>query len=363
MQLKIKTDVLKEMMTKAIKGAGNNKLIPLTGLMELRAENDTLTITTTDAINYLYVMQSIELEEEFSVVLGVEKFSKLISKMTCENIVLIFHPDMQLLEVNGNGNYKIELPLDESGQLISYPNPLPELPDTYTQISAFTVQTIINTLKPSLATTLEIPCYTGFYVGDIVIATDTYRVASMNTKLFDDYSCLISSETMSLLSLMSDEYIEVYRPVDSNVIVYKTPDCIVFSNVMEGVEEFSVDAIKGLINTDFSRKCVLDRSLLLQVLDRLSIFVGVYDKNAITLTFTADGLQLSSRASTGIETIPYIESDNFEPYECSIDIESITQEIKAIASDRIELYYGLPNAVKIVDDNITIIVALLEENN
>lgn len=366
MQLKIKTDILKEMISKAIKGAGNNKLIPLTGLMELRAENNTLTITTTDAVNYLYVVQSVDIEDEFSVVLGVEKFSKLISKMTCDSVTLIFHSDMQILEVKGNGTYKIELPLDESGQLISYPNPLPELSDDAdSTINVSTIQSILNTIKPSLATTLELPCYTGYYAGDAVIATDTVRIASMNVKLFDaDY--LIYPESMNLLALMSGEHIDVHKieSDDANtILIYKTSDCIVYSPVMNGIEDYSVDAITGLINTDFNHSCVLDKTALLQVLDRLSIFVGAYDKNAISLVFTADGIQLSSKESTGIELIPYIESNNFEAYECIIDIELFMQEIKAIVSDRIELYYGLPNAIKMVDGDITIIVALLEENN
>ena len=36
MKAKIKTEVLQNVMTKAVKGAGNNKLIPITSLMELK---------------------------------------------------------------------------------------------------------------------------------------------------------------------------------------------------------------------------------------------------------------------------------------------------------------------------------------
>ena len=100
----------------------------------------------------------------------------------------------------------------------------------------------------------------------------------------------------------------------------------------------------------------------MQLLDRLSLFVGPYDKNAIQLTFTRDGLQVTSKAENGVEIINYVASDNFKDFTCQIDIQMLTQEVKAISNDVIEMYYGEDNAIKMTDGNITIIVALLEDD-
>lgn len=358
MKLIISTKKLQEMVARSVKGASNNKLIPITSLMAIEVKNNKLTLITTDATNYLYITEDKVLSEDFYVVVPVDVFSKLVSKMTCETIILNVKPDLQLLEVKGNGNYKIELPLDENGQLIKYPDPYVQFDLPSKTIHLSTIKVILDTLKPALATTLEIPCYTGYYVGESIIATDTYKIADMDVNLFDQ-NVLISGELMNLLNVMTAEKIEV--TIHTNIIQFETPDCRIYGRLMEGIEEFAVEPISALVDTEFDSMCSMEKTLLLQVLDRLSLFVGTYDKNAVRFTFTKEGLEVASKAANSIEVIPYISSSDFKDFTCMIDIAMITQEIKAIQSDVISMYYGEDNAVKLEDGNITIIVALLED--
>ena len=165
---------------------------------------------------------------------------------------------------------------------------------------------------------------------------------------------------MDLLAVMKAEKIKVDR-VD-NDIIFETPDCIVVGKELEGLEEFAFDAITDLVNVEYNSFCKIPKNTLLQLLDRLSLFVGPYDKNAVYLSFTPNGLQVSSLATNGIEIIDYVASDNFIDFTCPIDINMLMSEVKAIQSDVIELYYGDDNAIKLVDGNITIIVALLEDD-
>ena len=360
MKLTMSTQKLKEMVSRSIKGVGNNKLIPLTSLMCIEVDNHLLTLITTDATNYLYILEDEVAADDFYAVVDANIFSKLISKMTCENVSLEIKPGMNVMQVKGNGNYKIELPLDEDGQPIKYPDPCDSLtnPDSTITINRTTMQVILDSVKPALATTLENPCYTGYYMKDKVVATDTYKIASMNVPMFDEPK-LISPELLDLLSVITEE--KIVMSVYGNDIVYDTSDCIVYGKFMEGVEDYAIDAISGLVDTEFDSYCSVPKNVLMQLLDRLSLFVGTYDKNAVYLTFTKEGLQVSSKAANGIEIIDYASSKNFQEFTCSIDIQMFTQEVKAIQSDMIELYYGEDNAIKMVDGNITIVVALLED--
>ena len=362
MKLTIKTEKLKEMVSRAVKGVGNNKLIPLTSLMAIEVKDNKLTLITTDATNYLYIIEDKVVADDFYVVVDANTFSKLISKMTCENVTLEVKSGVNVLEVKGNGNYKIELPLDENGEPIKYPDPADKIDLSNSiekTINRSTIQVILETIKPALATTFENPCYTGYYMGQQVVATDTYKIASMDVKLFERAK-LISPELLDLLSVMTEEKITVY--VSDNDIVYSTHDCIVCGKFMEGIEDYAIDAIMGLVDTEFESFCSVPKSALLQLLDRLALFVGTYDKNAVYLTFTQNGLQVSSKAANGVELINYVASDNFKDFTCAIDIQMLTQEVKAISNDVIELYYGEDNAIKMTDGNITIIVALLEDD-
>lgn len=359
MELTIKTDIFKEMVSRSIKGASQNKLIPLTGLMAIQLKDNCLTLVTTDATNYLYIKQDNVVGDEFYVVVQTEQFSKLIGKLTCETITLVVNDNV--LVVKGNGEYKIEIPMDEEGNNIVFPDPASNTEDfTYSKtVKLATIKMILNTIKPSLAVTMEIPVYTRYYIGERVIATDTFKMASVGIDLFNTEPMLISAEMMNLMDVMTCEDVKFSRK--DNILLFETPDCIVYGYAMEGVEDYQVDAITTLINEEFKSKCKLDRNALLCILDRLSLFVSKYDNKAVVLTFTEAGVDISSKTNSGVETLTYIESENFEPFTCQVDIEMLTTQLKAKVGDTFNLQYGSDRNLKIADGNLTQIIALLEE--
>ena len=80
MKFTVSTGVLKSLVAKAMKGASNNKMLPLTNFIEIECKDNILTLTTTDSTNYLYLYEElIGDNEDFSVVVGANIFSKLIS--------------------------------------------------------------------------------------------------------------------------------------------------------------------------------------------------------------------------------------------------------------------------------------------
>ena len=358
MKLSIKTVVLQEMVGKAVKGASQNKLIPLTSLMAIQLKKKTLTLITTDASNYLYIVQDKVTGSDFYVVVYVDQFSKLISKLTSENVTLELEDNT--LNVTANGNYKIELPLDENGELIKYPNPIDGMKfegDGYS-VNLATIKTILNTNKASLAITMEEPEYTGYYVGDKVVSTDTFKICGLNVKLFDE-PVLIAPTTMNLLDVMTSDKISVF--VQEDTLIFKTDNCIVYGHKMEGIEDYAIEAINGLLDEEFGSSCKVSRNDMLALLDRIALFVGPYDNKAINLTFTEEGIDISSKQSNGIETIKYLESNNFKPYTCKLDITMFTEQVKSNESEHINLQYGNESSVKMVDGNVTQVVALLNE--
>lgn len=358
MQLKVRTETLKDMVSRAIKGASNNKLIPITSLMAIQLKDNILTITTTDATNYLYVKEEKIEGDDFYVVVPVDVFSKLIARLTCENVVMTEKDGV--LQVKGNGTYDIELPLDENGNNIVYPNPINDFDMELEpkEIHASTIAAILNSIKPALATTLDVPCYTGYYLGDRVVGTDSYKIASMDIKITDE-PMLISQELMNLLDVMTSEKIDMR--VSDDTIVFTSPDCIIYGNKMEGIDDFQIEPISALVDSNFKSVCKVSKSSLLQVLDRLSLFIGAYDKNGINLTFTKEGLQISSKSSSGVEILDYVESTKFKAFNCMIDIVALFTQVKAQVSDSVTIYYGETNAIKMVDGNLTQVVALMQE--
>lgn len=359
MKLTVTTAVLQSMVAKSMKGASCNKMIPITGFMNICLKDGVLSLATTDASNYWYVREDHIGGEDFEVVVQADMFAKLVSKMTSEKITLELKDS--ILYVKGNGNYSIELPLDEEGELVKFPNPL----DTFVgkdedEIKLSTVKLICATAKSALATSDEIPCYTGYYAGSSVIATDTYKICGIAIKLFDT-PALVSVEMMNLLELMDTENISVGF-ADNNAVVFETESCAVYGHFMDCVDDFQVEPISGLLEQEFASSCKISKNALLQLLDRLSLFVTPYDKNGIYLTFTRNGLQVDSKKANSCEVIEYLESSKFADFTCCIDIEMLASQVKANTGDSIEIQYGEDNAIKLTDGNVTQIIALLEDD-
>ena len=92
--MKIKTNLLQEIVAKSIKGASMNKMIPITSLMGIELKNNILTLMTTDGSNHLRVSEKIEnddinVTEDFYTIINADTFSKLVGKTTKEFIEII----------------------------------------------------------------------------------------------------------------------------------------------------------------------------------------------------------------------------------------------------------------------------------
>lgn len=361
--LEIKTSKLQEMVARAIKGAGNNKVIPITQMMAIRMQDGMFTLITTDATNTLYIRDREISGEDFYAVVPAEQFSKLIARMTCDTIKMRI--EGVSLEIVGNGKYFVPIQYDDAGlnsTIVQYPDPLEDITDPVdtVDINSSTVNKILSAIKPALAVTLEDPYYTGYYVGDQVVGTNRELINVLEVSVFNEPR-LISAPVMELLSVMTAETINV-DIISDNVLVFSTPDCVVFGRDLEGIEDYAIDAILDYIGMDFGSVCKVSKNALLQLLDRLSLFVTDYDKGGIYLTFTKEGLQISSKSSNGVELIPYLESKDFEDFTCCMDVSLLIKQIKAQASDSVEIWYGLDNAIKMVDDNVIQVLSVLDDD-
>ena len=208
MKLKLKTLELQEMVSKAIKGASQNKVIPLTSLMGIKLEQGTLTLSTTDGSNMLQIVKAKVEGEDFKVTVQADIFSKLVTKTTSNSIILEL--EKENLSFKGNGKYSISLPLDEEGELIDYPEiPYGEFEKVKakkTQLS--TVKAIINANKAALAETMEKPYLTGYYFDSGVTTTDTYKVCNTDIEVLGQ-NTLLPAELVNLFSIIDKEDIAV----------------------------------------------------------------------------------------------------------------------------------------------------------
>lgn len=353
MKLSINTPQLQALVSKSVKGASCNKMIPMTSMMAIERKDNVFTLITTDANNYMLISVPSE-GDDFYVVVPAILFSQLVAKLTSETTTLSF--DDGKFTVYANGEYKIELPLDENGDFIKLPTPYTDIlgQKPTTKITLDAVKRILKVNKPSLATTLEVPCYTGYYAADRIISTDTYKLCGNKIDVFKT-PVLIAPETMLLLDNVEDASIEV--TVTDNQILFNTETCKVYGNLMSGIEDYAVDAISQLLDAPFDSSCKVVRNALMEAVDRVGLFVSDYDNHSVKLQFTKEGIEVSSPQASGAELVEY-EGNKGDEFECAVNIEMLIAQLQASVEDVVTIEYGQPNTIKIVSDEVVQVIAL-----
>ena len=363
--MKIKTELLQKMLGKSIKGASNNNLIPITSLMGIEYADDNLILTTTDGNNQFRVRATesqlgiTEKQSNFYTIVNADTFSKLVAKTTKEFIEL--NNNENYLEVVGNGTYKLEIALNEDNEMVKFPE-ANHISEVANSIKIADLQESLRVAKASVAKTMEIPCLTGYYVGKNVITSNREMVCKLESTLIEE-PILISSEMAELLLLVeSAEAIQLERK--DNHLYFYTNEYEIIGNELEGKEMYPVQPIEDLASKEYTHFIQVDKQDLLNVLDRMSLFISDYDKNGVYLDFTEAGFIIRSQKSNAEEIIDIksaLEPDS--GFSCLADIEMLKSQVETVSTDIVEIWYGQEKSIKIVDGKCSLIISLLDKNN
>lgn len=357
--MKVETSTLQSAVTRAIRGAGNNKLLPVTSLMEIRVSENVLVLTTTDASNYFSVtVRGVE-SDDFAVSVNADMFTKLVQKMTSEYISIEALDNYMM--VVGNGKYKLDLLLDETGKPVTFMKIDDSESTSAGTIQMSSIKAILANNKASLSADSTVACLTNYYCSDgFVLTTDRYKVCKLDGNIFGGDTYLISPVAMELLSVFTSDEIS-YR-INNSCIQFDSENEFLYTPIVEGADKMPVQVLSQLLDTNLPYFCEIGRDSLLSVLDRLSLFVSPYDKNVIYLTFTDSALEITSKKSSGVETIPYTGESSASRFTCAIDIEMFRSQVASCNGANVKLCYGIESAIRFDADGVKKVVALQEDD-
>jgi DNA polymerase III sliding clamp (beta) subunit (PCNA family) len=206
---------------------------------------------------------------------------------------------------------------------------------------------------------MEVPCLTGYYLSDKVVSTDRQMVSYTNDKLFDE-PILISSEMAELLQLLEGDNVTLYK--QDNKLKFETKNVVITGKQLEGLDIYPVQAIENLVKLNYDNSIKVNKTEILDVLDRMSLFVSDYDKNGVYLTFAKEGLQVTSQKSNATELVE-IQNTIENEFKCLIDIEMLKNQIQSLTTDIVEIYYGQKTSIQIKEGNTILVISLLSEDN
>lgn len=359
MKLTMNTTQLQAMLGKAVKGAGNDKTKPETEYVAISLKGGKLTLMTIDRLraNYLYITADNIEGDDLYVAVSADILSRLVSKITSDKTTL--EVTNKALTVKGNGQYQIALDAPD-GNAVHLHDPLD--PDNIREenmrvgaVNSDIVGTLLTSIKSALLTTKDEPWYCCYYADkDDVLASDRYTVGSY-AKGFLNAPYLIDARTMDLVGLLTGD-IDIM--VSGNHMIFEANDGCVYTTIPDNIDRYAIDALRNYVVQDFEHSCKVDKIPMLNLLDRISLFVGLYDNGEITLSFGEDGLTVTSKDAE--EKIEYAEgSENIGQFVCRTDVNTLTTQIKSQIGNVIEIQYGRDNAIKLIDGDVTSVVALM----
>lgn len=363
---KIPAEAFKIMVSKSAKGASCNKVVPVTSLVNINLTDGTLCLTTTDTENTLEVYRDGVQGKNMGAVVGIDLFSKLIAKQTCDQISIDLKKDYLL--VKGNGEYKVPLTVDEEG-MVKFPEFSfdKEAAGDGETVNLTSINQIVNVNKPSVSTNPDKPQIGGYYahvksdiLGDSVISTNEAVICFNGFKLFKE-PAFITPSMMDLLTLNTAEKIQCYK--HGGYFLFETDDIVLHGPEHDLMEEFPLEAVAGLFSLEFPARCTVSKLALQAVLDRLALFIEAFDKNGAYLIFSKEGLQIKSKQNSSDEVLKYHKSEGFQAMQVLVDIPMLKVEVDSTPGDTVTIAYGQEAAISISSGNVTKVIALLDDED
>lgn len=361
--IKIKTDTLKVMLSKAIKVCNleKAKMLPLTSLIEVSIHDKVLSIRTTDNLTNLCLSKELEEEnEDLRVVVDAILFTQLINKTTTEYTELVLGDNS--LTVIANGVYNLDLRVDENNKIIEFP----EMAVASKEGVEFDFKQLISKIgicKSAVPDNVDAPELNNYYLKDKVVATNAFKVTSIpNIPELKDNEILISKELGTILLDMG--FGKAKYVVEEDLLFIEGDGFKLTSKINQDLQKYPLTGINTMLAEKFNHYVVLDRKKILDLLDRLSLFVAEYENNSISLTFDKDKLNITNAKKTSDENINYIKApeQDIVEFNCTVSIKDMKEQLDSLPSNEIALYFGgSDKAIKVVDGDIIEIVSLMQD--
>ncbi len=351
--MKVNTSILKNMLS-AVSSCKPSKILEITNYYELDFSVDGLSLRATDGINFITVNYPTQCEEEMNVIVKADQFSKLINKTTKDTVGLKLTDNY--LEVKGNGTYKVEIVSDEV---------YPTLGIDVDKEFNITYATLSNAITGGAKAKSNVPTdgvLFSYLVRDSeVVTADAIKVYSteLDGKDLEDIELLIPPTLANLLLSIDVENIKFMVDEDCTTLRAVGQNVVITGALQEGADEYP-DVIP-LLNSGYPYTCEIDVKEVLQALDRLDLFIGLYDKGIIDLVFSDVNMTIAT-SSKSVEVVPYTKGiDLPEPFIISVNSGYLKDLFSAVDEPNVKIEFGTEETIKLCTKDSIMLLATADE--
>lgn len=359
MSITLVTATLQDLVSKAVKGSSFVPRLPLTCLMEIKVKENKLYISTTDNVNNLCVFAPVQCED-FQVVVDSKLFSSLVNKLSTATTTLTIE-DNKLI-VQGNGKYNLPIPLDSDGTFVKFPQINIINNDDSVLVNNEVIKSILTLNKSCKAEMKESPSIYNYYCdNDKVLTTDFFKACYNPVKLFNSPLCL-SPSILELVPYVCDEN-GVKVTIQGDDICFSSSSGVLTGKVCirEELEGFPIQELMTSFNETMPYSCKINRTLLINAIDRICLFVDVYTSNKITIIFDSNQITLHSDTTNSSESIIYLEplAQDITPVSLKIDALFLKNQLSACNREDLVIKFGSDSGIQIICDKVNLLLSVL----
>lgn len=365
--IKIKTNVLKDAVNKAVKGAGNLPILAITTAIgiEVTPQGNLILTTTSNTVNLKVKVANVSEPREvgFYACTECDIFSKLTSKTTSEFVTLTLTENA--LVFYGNGQYTLPIIADEEGSVVRIQD-IPVNSDTTYEITKKDIDKILRYNKGSVAKTYETPAYAGYCIQSVdkhekgMAVTYNTNTACISVIDWKGADLLLPRVIVDLMGLITAD--KATYACDGVNIIIKAGDIEISGAVQEGLETYPVDSLAALVSgDDFTSYVKVNKAILSSVLDRMSLFVTDIEMNSINIGISEEGMTISSHNVAGCELVPVVEKDIKEPMKKLVVITDLKTVIDTLIGDTVMIKFGSDKGIDILENNVNQLVPFISD--
>lgn len=358
---------LKKISTILLTAVDSSDISKLTDNLELKVENEILNLSVTNGEYYVRTKLPIYEDIQFHATVNASVFLKLLTKVTTETVE--FEIKGNNLLVKANGEYKIPLIFDGT-QMLTLPEIVISNVTSSFNIKSDILKSILqyNSKELNKKNVVSNPVQKLYYIDDEGAITFTSGACVNTFKLEKPIKVLLSQKVVGLFKLFDDEQVAFQLGQDpvANTSSVQTKVCfespfLKISAIIPSndalVGTVPVQAIRHRAFNTYDRSATLNRTELLQAIERLLIF---YD-NAVNFyakfKFGPEGLVISTLNDEIYENIKYVTSSGLDTeYEAGLSLTDIKIIAQSYTENQVTMNFGDHQAFVLIKPNIYSVV-------
>lgn len=365
MKAVVMTKEFQDMVAKVIKGSGQEPQLLVTMCMNIEVKKGYLNLTTTDMNNTVNVSSTKvvkECDEDIFTCVNGDTFTKLISKLTSEEITLeMAEGGSVLLVKSGSGKYPFSVYVDTDEVTpvrISTPKFNRDLVGH--EIQAVTLKSLLTHNRNCLAkNATNNQLYACYYMDKDGVATfDTIKSCVNNGVKVTSTPILVKPDTVNILDVFTDEKVAVQ--VDGKYIRFSAGGIEIVSNLVEGASEFPIAPLRDLAVKSSGATLTFNKQNLLNCLDRLMLFIGTQDMYCVSVAFDKKTAVFTGYDDKNIcESLTCTAGEVSTPITQLLSLQHLRIQVAACVTDDVKLCFGSDSGLTIEDGNIILFVPYL----